>query len=106
MTTKAFNETIDVLPDAHAIVDLPKGTLASGGNLKVVRLTIPAGERVAEHKAGGDISVLCLAGHVDFKVGDKVHHLEANQMVCLSAGTLHAVEAVKDAVLLVNVCGK
>jgi quercetin dioxygenase-like cupin family protein len=105
MTTKAFNETIDVVPDAHSVSDLPKGTLASGGNLKVVRLTVPAGDKIAEHKAGGDISVICLAGHVDFKVGDKVHHLEPNHLVCLSAGTLHSVEAVKDSVLLVNVCG-
>lgn len=106
MTTerKSFNEVITVVPEGRAFSELPKGLLAKSDKLKVVSLVVSAGEEIAEHKAGGDIAVLCLVGHVDFTAGETLHHLDANQFLCLSSGTPHSVKAVKDSVLLVTVC--
>lgn len=102
--TTSFNEIINVIPRDLAISDLKKGVLASSDSLKAVRLPLTAGEVVAEHKAMGDIAVVCLAGHVDFNVGETTHHLEPGDLVCLTAGTLHSVNAVLDSVLLVTLC--
>lgn len=100
----SFNETIKAFPSESAIRELTRGVLASSDHLKIVRLPQTAGEVVAEHKAKGDISVICIAGHVHFKVGDTTHHLEHGDIVCLTSGTLHSVESILDSLLLVTVC--
>ncbi len=103
------NAIIHVLPVDAAIKDISKGPLTKVGALKAVRLVMAAGEEVAEHKAGGAISVLCIAGQgiagqVDFRIGDKTHHRNVHDVLCLESGTLHAVKAIRDSVLLVNIC--
>jgi quercetin dioxygenase-like cupin family protein len=71
--------------------------------LEVIRLVVPAGKEIEEHKAKGEIVVQCLEGKVAFTAFGKSQNLEAGQMLCLPTGEPHSVKGIEDASLLLTV---
>lgn len=98
-----FCKAIEGVPPNTPLSEIPKGVLAAGKTLKIIRLVVSAGEQIAEHKAGGEIAVVCLVGHVHFVIGRDMQHLGAGSLICLSEGQLHSVTGIEDSVLLVSV---
>jgi len=96
-------EVIDVRPLGPALANTKTSTLLKTENMEVVRLVMPAGKEIAEHKARGEIIVQCLEGKVAFTALGKTVELEAGQMLYLAAGEPHAVRCIDDASFLLTI---
>jgi len=77
--------------------------LAKGENLEVIRLVVPAGKDIEEHKAKGEIVVQCLEGSVAFTALGKTQTLEAGKLLFLPRGEPHKVKGIEDASLLLTI---
>lgn len=96
-------EIVDVRPLGAAVASTITSVLVKTAVLEVIRLVIPAGKDVPEHKAPGEITVQCLEGAVDFTADGRTQRLAAGQLLYLAAGVAHALHGVSDASVLVTV---
>lgn len=78
-------------------------TLRKGGGLNLVLLVMKAGDRLEEHSAPGPISLSVREGRVRFVAGDEVVEAGAETVLACDAGVRHSVEALDDAVCLLNI---
>jgi quercetin dioxygenase-like cupin family protein len=79
-------------------------TLRKGEGMSVVLLVMKAGDRLEEHSAPGPISLMIREGRIRFAAGGE-EDVEAGPEMALTcdAGVRHSVEALSDAVCLLNV---
>ncbi|WP_197911697.1 cupin domain-containing protein [Kineobactrum salinum] len=62
------------------------------------------GEEFSDHAVVGEITVQCLEGLVDFRIGqDKVQRLSSGHLLYLDGGQPHALKALEDASVLVTI---
>ncbi len=96
-------EVIDIRPLAGKLPESKTQVLIKTEHMEVLRMVLPAGKVIAEHKARGDITVQCLEGELKFTspIGTKTLH--AGQMLFLNAAELHVVEAITDTSVLVTI---
>jgi quercetin dioxygenase-like cupin family protein len=78
-------------------------TLRKGEGLNVVLLVMRAGDRLDEHSAPGPISLSIREGRVRFRAVDEVVEAGTGTVLTCDAGVRHSVEALSDAVCLLNV---
>jgi quercetin dioxygenase-like cupin family protein len=78
--------------------------LIKAAQLEVVRLVLPAGRVLREHRVAGEITVQCLEGEVEFVLPGATHRLVAGDWLHLAAREPHALRALSDASLLVTIC--
>ena len=71
--------------------------------LEIIRLVIPSGKDIPEHKAHGEITVQCLEGRVAFTAGGTTRDLEAGQLLYLADAELHALHGIEDASVIVTI---
>jgi quercetin dioxygenase-like cupin family protein len=95
-------EVIDIRPLADKFSETKTHTLLKTEQLEVLRLVLPAGKVIAQHKAPSDITVQCLEGSVKFTAPNGTQTLQAGDLLFLKAAELHALEAVSDSSLLVT----
>lgn len=95
-------ELIDVRPLGEALRDSKSITLMRTDHLEVVRLVLPAGKHISEHRAPGEITVQCLEGVIKFGSGAQVHLMRGGDMLFLLGGQTHWLEAVESASVLVT----
>ena len=95
-------EVIDVRPLGTALATTKSWTLFKGERLEVIRLVMPAGKSLAEHKAPGEITVHCLEGKIAFTAMGQTHELTAGQMLYLRADEPHTVASLEDASFLLT----
>jgi quercetin dioxygenase-like cupin family protein len=96
-------EVVDVRPLGSALASAQTKTLVRAEQVEVIRLVVPAGKEIEEHKAKGEIVVQCLEGRVAFTAFGKAQHLEAGKLLYLPTGEPHSVKGVEDASLLLTV---
>ena len=60
-------EVIDVHPLADTLALSKTTTLIKTPHLEVIRMVLPAGKVLSEHKAPGEIIVHCLEGRMTFR---------------------------------------
>lgn len=96
-------EVIDIRPLADKLLKTKTHTLLKTEHVEVLRLVLPAGKVIAEHKAPSDITVQCLEGQVKFTAPRGTQTLLAGEMLFLNSAEPHAVEAISDASLLVTI---
>ena len=96
-------EVVDVRPLGSALASAQTTTLVRAEQVEVIRLVVPAGKEIAEHRAKGEIVVHCLEGRVAYTAFGKAHNLEAGKLLYLPTGEPHSVKGVEDASLLVTV---
>ncbi len=94
-------ERIDIGPLGDKLADAKTGTLLKTDSMEVLRLVLPAGKTVAEHKAPGEIAVQCIEGRVQFTAMNKTVELTSGTMLYLPAAESHSLKAVEDSSLLV-----
>lgn len=92
---KALGDTLD----QHVSHALIKST-----QLELVRLVLPAGKALREHRVAGEITMLCVEGVIDVRVNGSDRRLAAGQLIHLGAGEPHAVRAVTNASALLTIC--
>ena len=78
-------------------------TLRKGGGLSVLLLAMRAGDRLEEHSAPGPISLVVREGRILFTAGGEAVEAGPEAVLTCDAGVRHAVEALSDAVCLINV---
>ena len=98
-------EVVDVRPLGSALASAQTKTLVRAEQVEVIRLVVPAGNEIEQHKAKGEIIVQCLEGRVAFTALGKTQTLEGGTLVYLPAGEPHALQGIEDASLLLTILG-
>ena len=96
-------EVINIRPLKEKVNDTQTSTLLTTDQMKVLRLVMPAGKKIAEHQAPGEITVQCLEGRIQFTSHGTPQELVAGEMLFLEAAVPHAVEALEDSSVLVTI---
>jgi quercetin dioxygenase-like cupin family protein len=96
-------EVVDVRPLGSALASAQTRTVVRAEQVEVIRLVVPAGKEIEEHKAKGEIIVQCLEGKVAFTAFGKTQNLEAGRLLYLPTGEPHSVKGIEDASLLLTV---
>lgn len=71
--------------------------------LEVIRLVLPQGKSMREHKVAGDITVHCLEGRIAFAHGAENQTLAAGELLYLEGGVVHSLTALEDASALLTI---
>jgi len=77
-------------------------TLRKGEGLNVVLLVMKEGDRLDEHSAPGPMTLSVHEGRIRFSAADEEIEAEAGTLLACDAAVRHSVEAVGDAVCLLN----
>lgn len=96
-------EVINIQPLGSALAEARTTTLVKTETLEIIRLVIPAGRDIPEHKVHGEITVQCLEGRIAFTANNTTSDLEAGQLLFLAAEEIHALHGVDDASVLVTI---
>jgi quercetin dioxygenase-like cupin family protein len=96
-------EVVDVRTLGSSLASAQTHTLVRAEQVEVIRLVVPAGKQIEEHKAKGEIVVQCLEGKVAFTAFGKAQSLEAGKLLYLPTGEPHSVMGVEDASLLLTI---
>ena len=80
-------EVVDVRPLGPALASAQTKTLVRAEQVEVIRLVVPAGKEIEEHKAKGEIVVQCLEGKVAFTAFGKTQTLEAGSLSTCPRGS-------------------
>jgi quercetin dioxygenase-like cupin family protein len=94
---------VDVRPLGSALASGQTKTLVRAEQVEVIRLVVPAGKEIEEHKAKGEIVVQCLEGRVAFTAFGNAQPLEAGNLLYLPTGEPHSVKGIEDASLLLTI---
>ncbi|HEX2729305.1 MAG TPA: cupin domain-containing protein [Rubrobacteraceae bacterium] len=78
-------------------------TLRRGEGLSVVLIAMRTGNRLEEHAAPGPISLYVHEGSIRFSAAGETVETGAGTVLACDAGVRHSVEALSDAVCLLNV---
>ena len=97
------SEVIDIRPLGSAFVQTKTTTLVKTATMEIIRLVIPSGKNIPEHRAHGEITVQCLEGRVTFSTGSTKQDLVAGQLLYLASEEPHSLQALEDASVLVTI---
>jgi len=95
-------EVIDVRPLADMSASAKTRMLIKTPHVEVIRIVLPAGKVIADHKAPGEITVHCLEGRMIFTTMDQEKELHAGDLLYLLAEEKHSVEASEDSSFLLT----
>jgi quercetin dioxygenase-like cupin family protein len=96
-------EIVDVGLFGPALGSAETVTLVRAKDVEVIRLVVPAGKLIAEHKAKGEIIVHCLEGRVAFTAFGNSQTLEPGKLLYLPKGEPHSVRGLEDSSLLLTI---
>lgn len=97
-------EVVDIRPLGTELRDSRNETLLRSEHLLVFRVVLLEGEEFSDHAVPGEITVQCLEGLIDFRIGsDEVKRLAAGHLLYLDGGQPHALTALENASVLVTV---
>jgi quercetin dioxygenase-like cupin family protein len=96
-------EVIDIRPLASTLAQAKTTTLVKTKTLEIIRLVIPSGKDIPEHKAHGEITVQCLEGRIAFTAGNTTRELGAGQLLYLADEESHSLHGIDDASVLVTI---
>jgi quercetin dioxygenase-like cupin family protein len=96
-------EVVDVRPMGSALASAQTKTLVRAEQVEVIRLVVPAGKEIEEHKAKGEIVVQCLEGRVAFTAFSQTQNLETGKLLYLPTGEPHSVKGIENASLLLTI---
>jgi quercetin dioxygenase-like cupin family protein len=96
-------QVINVRPLGPALAAAQTATLIRTTSLEVIRLIVPSGKHIQEHKAKGDLVVQCLEGEVAFTAAGKTQNLRCGELLFLCAGEPHSVMGIQDSSILLTV---
>ncbi len=82
-------DVVDVRPLGSALAKAQSKTLVRADQLEVIRLIVPAGKKIEEHKAKGEIGIHCQERCVVSSAFGKEQILEAGQLLYLPTGEPH-----------------
>jgi quercetin dioxygenase-like cupin family protein len=78
-------------------------TLVKEGPLRMTIVGFEAGGSLADHKAGGPVSIAVLSGSVQIMIGERSEQLSQGQTLVVGADVTHSLAAPADAVILLTI---
>ena len=77
-------------------------TLVRTDELEVIRMVLPAVEKIPQHQAASAITVQCLEGAIEFESHGRTQLMRAGTMLFLAPAEPHALEALENSSVLVS----
>ncbi len=77
--------------------------LVRSEEMEVIRMVLPKGKQIAEHKVRGELTIQCMKGEVEFEVGGATQILKEKDWLALEKEVMHALRVKQDAVLLLTI---
>lgn len=96
-------QVVNVRPLGAALTSTQTHMLVRTDDVEIIRLIVPSGKDIPEHKAKGDIVVQCLEGAVAFAFSGTTETLRAGDLIYLVNGASHSVKGIEDASILLTV---
>lgn len=96
-------EVFNVHPTGEQYTEFFSRALVRTQDLEVVRLVMPAGSELKEHGVEGALTLQCVEGVIELEACGKRVCLRENEMTYLQAREVHAVHAIKNAVVLLTI---
>ncbi len=96
-------ELIDIRPLKSELKNAITKTLYKSNRLEVFRMILLAGKEMPSHSVVGEITVLCLEGHIEFRFAQTSRSMGEGDLICLAGGEEHALKAVEDSSVLVTI---
>ena len=101
-------ELVDVRPlgpaQAGGLAQQVSTAIMKSEQLELIRLVLPLGKGMPEHRVAGEITVQCLEGLIEFTTPQAALRLEPGQLVHLQGGTTHSLLALADSSALQTIC--
>ncbi len=99
----ASGQLIALKRDDDDIAYFTSVALAKTEHMEVIRLVLPQGREMAEHKVAGEMTLQCLEGEVAVDAHGTTTVLQPGQMLWLAGSQAHAVRALQDTVALLTI---
>lgn len=96
-------ERIDLQRGDDDIAFFTSVALTKTAHMELIRLVLPKGREMPEHKVDGEMTLLCLEGEIAFDAHGRSTILRPLEMLFLAGGEPHTVRAMKDAVALLTI---
>ena|SRR5471032_1965811 len=77
--------------------------LAKTAQLELIRLVLPKGKTMPEHKVAGPITLQCLEGELLLEAEGTSRTLRGGELLHLAGGVPHAVQARQDSLALLTI---
>jgi nucleotide-binding universal stress UspA family protein/quercetin dioxygenase-like cupin family protein len=103
VATAKPGDIVDVRPLGTALAAAKTKTLAKTDDVEIIRLLVPAGKEIPEHKAKGTLVVQCLEGQAAFTALGQTRNLQAGELVYLPPRESHSLKGLRDASLLLTI---
>jgi quercetin dioxygenase-like cupin family protein len=100
----ASGEIIDIRPLGATLADSVTTAIIKSAQLELVRLVLPNGTTLRQHKVSGEITVQCIEGLIEFTTPSVVRRLAAGELIHLAAGEPHTLRALADSTALLTIC--
>lgn len=96
----ASGDVIDIRPLGNKLKDAISTALIKTEELELMRLVLPAGRSIPEHRVAGEMTLQCIEGIVEVHAHGKICILHAGHMLYLEGGQTYSMHAREDASLL------
>lgn len=96
-------QLIDIRPLGSQLTSAPSRAILKTPSLELMRMVLPAGRTVSEHRVPGECTIQCIEGSVELRSHGKTETMRAGDLVYLEGGIVHALHAQQDASLLVTI---
>ena len=92
-----------VRPLAAELSSASTHTILKAAQLELIRIVLPAGKKMREHKVPGEITMQCIEGCVELRALGKTLMLKPGDLVHLQGNELHALRALEDSSILLTI---
>jgi quercetin dioxygenase-like cupin family protein len=97
-------QKMSVRPLGEALARTRSSALLKSAQLEVIRVVIPAGRTLHEHHFRGELTLLCIEGHIQFHTPAGVHDLAPGDFIHLQRDAPHSLSAEVDSSALLTLC--
>ena len=97
-------DLIDVRPLGAALGSHVTTAICKSAQLELIRLVLPSGKSMREHRVQGEMTVQCIEGLIAFSSVHGTNPLGPGQLVHLAAGEPHSLKALADSTALLTIC--
>ena len=102
----APGDVIDIHPLGPALIDAASIALVRTDDVEVMRLVLPKGKSIPEHRVPGEITLQCIEGVIEVQAGDRTQTLQAGELLFLEGNTPYAIYSLEDASALMTMLRK
>jgi quercetin dioxygenase-like cupin family protein len=100
----ASGDVVDIGPLSPTLADHVTTAILKSAQLELVRLVLPSGKAMREHRVSGEITVQCFEGLIEFTTPTASRRLGPGQLIHLQGGEPHSLLALADSMALLTIC--